>query len=305
MGIHARRTVHWRDDQPPDENSRETRRQERRNAHRDSVPHVSNTGAYGNHGGETLANGMSGPWAIYKCPNKKGDGYAVYTNTALRRRFSRLRDDADVLCDGVGDRRIRAHARHRSDRVSAQEHGPRERQARSGFPETSDLTIGSYGLDQCIDAVEKALTERPRARQTGRGPMARRQRHRDLDARLRAADRTAFRLRVRTARGRPLSLHVGSTEIGNGLVPRNSRSSRRSWAARRRAFRSERRHRQNAVRQRHLRERRHDGADEGGRICRPALRENILAFAARATGEKIEHCRVDDGRVICGRDKIR
>ena len=41
---------------------------------------VSNTGAYGNHGGETLANGMSGPWAIYKCPNKKGDGYAVYTN---------------------------------------------------------------------------------------------------------------------------------------------------------------------------------------------------------------------------------
>ena len=41
---------------------------------------VSNTGAYGNHGGETLANAMSGPWAIYKCPNKKGDGYAVYTN---------------------------------------------------------------------------------------------------------------------------------------------------------------------------------------------------------------------------------
>src|SRR5206468_10084128 len=41
---------------------------------------VSNTGAYGNHGGETLANGMSGPWAIYTCPNKKGDGYAVYTN---------------------------------------------------------------------------------------------------------------------------------------------------------------------------------------------------------------------------------
>src|SRR6185437_14236584 len=27
---------------------------------------VSNTGAYGNHGGETLANGMSVPWAIYR-----------------------------------------------------------------------------------------------------------------------------------------------------------------------------------------------------------------------------------------------
>jgi putative selenate reductase molybdopterin-binding subunit len=40
---------------------------------------VSNTGAYGNHGGETLfAAGAA--IAIYRCPNKKFDGYSVYTN---------------------------------------------------------------------------------------------------------------------------------------------------------------------------------------------------------------------------------
>jgi CO/xanthine dehydrogenase Mo-binding subunit len=41
---------------------------------------VSNTGAYGNHGGETLfAAGAA--IAIYRCTNKKFDAYSVYTNT--------------------------------------------------------------------------------------------------------------------------------------------------------------------------------------------------------------------------------
>lgn len=41
---------------------------------------VSNTGAYGNHGGETLFAGGAAMMQ-YRCPNKKFDGYAVYTNT--------------------------------------------------------------------------------------------------------------------------------------------------------------------------------------------------------------------------------
>jgi putative selenate reductase molybdopterin-binding subunit len=41
---------------------------------------VSNTGAYGNHGGETLfAAGAA--IAIYRCPNKRFDGHSVYTNS--------------------------------------------------------------------------------------------------------------------------------------------------------------------------------------------------------------------------------
>ena len=42
---------------------------------------VSNTGAYGNHGGETLAASLSQSLQIYRCANMKGNGYAVYTNT--------------------------------------------------------------------------------------------------------------------------------------------------------------------------------------------------------------------------------
>ena len=41
---------------------------------------ISNTGAYGNHGGETLF-AASAAVAIYRCPNKRFDAYAVYTNT--------------------------------------------------------------------------------------------------------------------------------------------------------------------------------------------------------------------------------
>ncbi|MFF3619653.1 molybdopterin-dependent oxidoreductase [Streptomyces sp. NPDC002467] len=44
------------------------------------VRNVSNTGAYGNHGGETLYAGGSAVM-IYRCPNKKYDAYSVYTNT--------------------------------------------------------------------------------------------------------------------------------------------------------------------------------------------------------------------------------
>ena len=42
---------------------------------------VSNTGAYGNHGGEVLASSLGSAMATYRCANKKGTGYAVYTNT--------------------------------------------------------------------------------------------------------------------------------------------------------------------------------------------------------------------------------
>ena len=41
---------------------------------------VSNTGAYGNHGGETLFAGGRAI-SLYRCLNKKFDGYSVYTNT--------------------------------------------------------------------------------------------------------------------------------------------------------------------------------------------------------------------------------
>ena len=58
---------------------------------------VSNTGAYGGHGGETLAAALGSPLTGYRCPNKKADGYAVYTNMVPGGRLPRLRRVADDL----------------------------------------------------------------------------------------------------------------------------------------------------------------------------------------------------------------
>ena len=58
---------------------------------------VSNTGAYGGHGGETLAAALGSPIAAYRCVNKKADGYAVYTNMVPAGGFPRLRRLADHL----------------------------------------------------------------------------------------------------------------------------------------------------------------------------------------------------------------
>ncbi|MFF6805348.1 molybdopterin cofactor-binding domain-containing protein [Streptomyces sp. NPDC012616] len=44
------------------------------------VRNVSNTGAYGNHGGETLYAGGAAVM-LYRCPHKKYDAFSVYTNT--------------------------------------------------------------------------------------------------------------------------------------------------------------------------------------------------------------------------------
>jgi putative selenate reductase molybdopterin-binding subunit len=50
----------------------------------------SNTGAYGGHGGETLAAAMASPIAVYRCANKKGIGRAVYTNMTRAAGFAAM-----------------------------------------------------------------------------------------------------------------------------------------------------------------------------------------------------------------------
>ncbi|HEY1429943.1 MAG TPA: molybdopterin cofactor-binding domain-containing protein, partial [Candidatus Tumulicola sp.] len=179
---------------------------------------VSNTGAYGNHGGETLANGMSGPWALYNCPNKKGDGYAVYTNTHCGGGFRgygtsqttfAMESAIDELAHMLG---VDPIAMRRKNMVRADD------RLEAAFPETSDLTIGSYGLDQCVDAVEKALAEK-------RGRVKPEGEHwlegsgvaiAMLDCVPPTEQRSGCEMQL-LADGR-YRFAVGSTEIGNGLV---------------------------------------------------------------------------------------
>ena len=118
---------------------------------------VSNTGAYGGHGGETLAAALGSPIAAYRCLNKKADGYAVYTNmvpaggfrgygasqTTFAIEFA-IDDLARML--GMSPIEIRRKNKIRqTDRIE------------SIWKDPTDVVMGSYGIDECLDLVESAL----------------------------------------------------------------------------------------------------------------------------------------------------
>ena len=87
---------------------------------------VSNTGAYGNHGGETLAAALGSPIAAYRCPNKKADGYAVYTNMVPSWRVSRLWRLANHVRHRMRSRRSREIAGHEPVRDQAYQQSARD-----------------------------------------------------------------------------------------------------------------------------------------------------------------------------------
>ncbi|WP_227996075.1 molybdopterin-dependent oxidoreductase [Nocardia australiensis] len=120
------------------------------------VRNVSNTGAYGNHGGETLfASGAA--ISCYRCPNKKFDGYSVYTNNvpsgALRgygmtqpvfAMESAMHELAVALDMDPLELRRRNIVRP-GDALVAMDDGP------------DDVMFSEDGLAQCIDLVDDAL----------------------------------------------------------------------------------------------------------------------------------------------------
>ena len=120
---------------------------------------VSETGAYGNHAGGVLHHGCNECIALYRCPNKRVDGFAVYTHTlpagafrgyGLSQTVFAVESALDELALRLG---IDAYAMRRLNAV------------RPGDPlvstslEPHDVTFGSYGLGQCLDRVERAMAE--------------------------------------------------------------------------------------------------------------------------------------------------
>ncbi len=118
---------------------------------------VSNTGAYGNHGSETLAASLGNPLTAYRCTNKKADGYAVYTNMvpgggfrgygAAQTTFA-MECAMDELAEQLG---ISPFEIRRINMVKPGDW------MESVWKDPSDVNFGSYGLDQCMDLVEKNL----------------------------------------------------------------------------------------------------------------------------------------------------
>ena len=261
---------------------------------------VSNTGAYGGHGGETLAAALASPLTMYRCLNKKADGYAVYTNMIPGggfRGYGSSQTTFAIECAmdevaqllGMGSFEIR---RKNMIRPGDWMH--------SIWPETSDIEFGSYGLDQCMDLVENALASgrgavKPEGAEWVEGAgMAM--------AMLESGPPTEHRSGAEMVLRADGTYHlaVGSTEMGNGSV-----TSHRQLAAAVLGSRADRIEIVNA-----------DTdltpfdtgtfastgtvvAGQAVALTAAALRDNIIGFASRHTGTPASDCRVEDDAVIC------
>jgi CO/xanthine dehydrogenase Mo-binding subunit len=266
---------------------------------------VSNTGAYGGHGSETLAAALASPLVVYRAPNKRADGYAVYTNVvpgggfrgygASQSTFA-VECAMDELADKLG---LDPFAIRRKNMIRNGEW------MQSVWQETAEVDFGSYGLDQCMDLVEEALASgrglaKPEGRDwlEGRGMAL---------AMLECGPPTEHRSGAEmmlTAEGR-YHLAVGSTEMGNGSV-----TSHRQIAAEKLGCAASRIDIVNADTDRAP----YDtgtfastGTVVAGRAvanAAEALRENILGFACRSGRAERHACRLDDDAVICGNRRV-
>jgi putative selenate reductase molybdopterin-binding subunit len=119
---------------------------------------LSNTGAYGNHAGPVLFHACGESIAVYNCPNKKVDAVVAYTNTVpagafrgygLPQTVFAVEAAIDELAKQLGispyDMRRRNVVKRGDPMLSPPGHGE------------TDVFYGSYGLDQCLDLVERAM----------------------------------------------------------------------------------------------------------------------------------------------------
>jgi CO/xanthine dehydrogenase Mo-binding subunit len=119
---------------------------------------LSNTGAYGNHAGPVMFHSLAESIAVYNCPNKRVDGYAVYTNTVpagafrgygLPQALIAVEAAIDELARQLG---ISPYEMRRRNIVR-----PGDPMVSPPPSEYHDVLYGSYGLDQCLDLVERAM----------------------------------------------------------------------------------------------------------------------------------------------------
>jgi CO/xanthine dehydrogenase Mo-binding subunit len=266
---------------------------------------VSNTGAYGGHGSETLAAALASPLAAYRCPNKKAQGYAVYTNVVPAGGFRgygssqttfAIECAMDELAKKLG---IDPYELRRINMIRPGDW------IESVWGEPSDLDFGSYGLDQCLDFVERGLKSgrgapKPEGGEWLEGSgfaLAM------LESGPPTEHRSAAEMRL-LSDGR-YHLAVGSTEMGNGSV-----TSHRQMAAEVLGTRAGRIEIINADTDQTP----YDTgtfastgtvvAGQAVALTAAALRDNILEYASRHTGVPTSDCRLDDDAVICGNRRI-
>lgn len=266
---------------------------------------VSNTGAYGGHAGETLAASLGNPLTVYRCANKKADGYAVYTNMMPAGGFRgygssqttfaiecAIDDLARLL--GIDSFAIRRkNMLHPGDWIE------------SVWKDPQDVTFGSYGLDLCLDHVEARLASehgsaKPEGRDWAEGTGI-------ALAMLESGPPTEHRsgAEMKLLPNGTYHLAVGSMEMGNGSI-----TSHRQIAASVLGSQTER----IAIINADTDQTPYDSgtfastgtvvAGKAVALAAEALRDNIIEFAARFTQTASSACSLENDCILCGQRRI-
>jgi putative selenate reductase molybdopterin-binding subunit len=178
------------------------------------VDELLDTGAYGNHGIGVMFHGVGESLAVYRCANKRVDAESVYTNNLPSGAFR-----------GYGLGQVIFAVESAMDELAC-ELGidPFELRRRNvivpGDPivvteadEQHDLLYGSYGLDQCLDLVERALSDEPAPDGWVAGNGMALAMIASLPPRGHFAETT-----ITLAEGGFFDLQVGTAEFGNGTT---------------------------------------------------------------------------------------
>ena len=121
---------------------------------------LSNTGAYGNHAGPVLFRAVGECIGVYNCANKKVDAVVAYTNTVpsgafrgygLPQTLFAVEAAIDELAKQLG---LDPFDMRRRNVVK-----PGDPMLAPPVSEYHDVQYGSYGLDQCLDLVERAMKD--------------------------------------------------------------------------------------------------------------------------------------------------
>lgn len=266
---------------------------------------VSNTGAYGNHGSETLAAAMASPIAAYRCENKKGVGYAVYTNMVPGGGFrgygaSQTTFAIECAIDDLARKLdIDPMAMRRKNVVRPGDN------IESIWKEPSDASFGSYGIDECLDIVERELAkgngvEKPAGEDWAAGTgvaLAM------LECGPPTEHRSAAEMRLQADGGYHLA--VGSCEMGNGIATAHQQIAASIVGVRARDI--------HVVIADTDRTPYDTGtfastgtvvAGKAVHLTAEAMLEDILDFASRHTGADRANCRLDNDAVICGNKRV-
>ena len=123
-----------------------------------AVDQLMDTGAYGNHGVGVMFHSIHESVEVYRCANKRVDAQSVYTNNlpsgafrgyGLGQVIFAVESAMDELARSLG---IDPFEFRRRNVVV-----PGDEFVVTSVDEQSDLSMVSYGLDQCLDLAEGAL----------------------------------------------------------------------------------------------------------------------------------------------------